>query len=130
MDIKAKMDDFKDRYIAARTEAEREAIFDQIRAEMDTDAEGVAKAVLAQITETNERAKEAIIKDQIKDILPVISLSYIAKEYFGKTKEWLYQRVNGNIVNGKPAKFTDEEKQTLNFALKDIAKKLMKISVS
>ena len=97
---------------------------------MDTDAEGVAKAVLAQITETNERAKEAIIKDQIKDILPVISLSYIAKEYFGKTKEWLYQRVNGNIVNGKPAKFTDEEKQTLNFALKDIAKKLMKISVS
>ena len=59
------MDDFKDRYIAARTEAEREAIFDQIRAEMDTDAEGVAKAVLAQITETNERAKEAIIKDQI-----------------------------------------------------------------
>ena len=43
MDIKAKMDDFKDRYIAARTEAEREAIFDQIRAEMDTDAEGVAR---------------------------------------------------------------------------------------
>ena len=70
------------------------------------------------------------MKEQIKEILPVISLSFVAKEYFGKTKEWLYQRINGNIVNGKPAKFTDEEKMTLNLALKDIAEKLMKISVS
>ena len=46
------------------------------------------------------------------------------------TKEWLYQRINGNVVNGKPAQFTEEEKKTLNFALKDIADKLTKISVS
>ena len=45
----------------------------------------------------------------MKDILPIISLLYIAKTYFGKTKEWLYQRVNGNIAKGKPAKFTDEK---------------------
>lgn len=130
MDIKVKMDDLKARYLTARTEAEKDEIFDQIRAEMDADAEGVAKAALAQIIETNERAKEIIIRNQLKEILPVISLSFIAKEYFGKTKEWLYQRINGNVVNGKPARFTEEEKNTLNFALKDIADRLMKISVS
>ena len=125
-----KMDDLKARYMAARTDAEREAVFDLIRTEMDKDAKGVAVATLAQIEETNERAREIIVRNQIKDILPVISLSFIAKEYFGKTKEWLYQRINGNLVNGKPAKFTEDEKHTLNFALKDIADKLMKISVS
>lgn len=130
MDTKLKMDDLKARYMAARTDAEREAVFDLIRAEMDKDAKGVAVATLAQIEETNERAREIIVRNQIKDILPVISLSFIAKEYFGKTKEWLYQRINGNLVNGKPVKFTEDEKHTLNFALKDIADKLMKISVS
>ena len=124
------MDDLKARYLAARTDAERNDIFDLIRAEMDADAEGVANAALAQIKETNERARDIIVKNQIRDILPIISLSFIAKEYFGKTKEWLYQRINGNIVNGKPAQFTEEEKKTLNFALKDIADRLMKISVS
>lgn len=124
------MDELKARYLEARTDADRNAIFDLIRAEMDTDAEGVASATLAQIKETNERAREIIVKNQIRDILPIISLSFIAKEYFGKTKEWLYQRINGNVVNGKPAQFTEEEKKTLNFALKDIADKLMKISVS
>lgn len=124
------MDELKARYLEARTDADRNAIFDLIRAEMDTDAERVASATLAQIKETNERAREIIVKNQIRDILPIISLSFIAKEYFGKTKEWLYQRINGNVVNGKPAQFTEEEKKTLNFALKDIADKLMKISVS
>lgn len=130
MDIKSRMDDLKARYLAARTDAERNDIFDQIRAEMDVDAEGVANAALIQIKETNERARDIIVKNQIKDILPIISLSFIAKEYFGKTKEWLYQRINGNVVNGKPAQFTEEEIKTLNFALKDIADKLMRISVS
>ena len=130
MDTKLKMHDLKARYMAARTDAEREAVFDLIRAEMDKDAKGVAVATLAQIEKTNERAREIIVRNQIKDILPVISLSFIAKEYFGKTKEWLYQRINGNLVNGKPAQFTEDEKHTLNFALKDIADKLMKISVS
>ena len=124
------MDKLKARYLEARTDADRNAIFDLIRAEVDTDAEGVASATLAQIKETNERAREIIVKNQIRDILPIISLSFIAKEYFGKTKEWLYQRINGNVVNGKPAQFTEEEKKTLNFALKDIADKLTKISVS
>lgn len=31
--------------------------------------------------------------------------------------------INGNLVNGKPARFTQEELQTFNNALQDISKK-------
>ena len=124
------MDILKSRYMEAKTDSEREAVFDEIRAEIDTDAKAVAQATLEQLRETNARIDEDIIREKIKNILPVISLSYIAKTYFGKTKSWMYQRVNGNLVNGKPAKFTDEETEILNSALKDIADLLMKTSVS
>lgn len=39
-------------------------------------------------------------------------MSYIAEHYFGKSRQWLYQRINGNIVNGKPADFTPDELKT------------------
>lgn len=124
------MDDLKASYLSAKTEQEREKIFDLIRAKMDADPAGVGAEAIAQITRTNEQAKQLLVKDQIKDILPVVSLSYIAREYFGKTKEWLYQRINGNQVNGRAAQFTPDEVQTLNTAFKDIAQKLSKINVS
>jgi hypothetical protein len=56
-----------------------------------------------------------------KEIIP---FSYIAKNYFKKSKEWLYQRLNENIVNGKPARFSESEIKTFNFALQDISKKI------
>lgn len=130
MTTKNKMDILKSRYMEAKTDSEREAVFDEIRAEIDIDAKAVAQATLEQLKDTNARIEEEITREKIKNILPIISLSYIAKNYFGKTKSWLYQRVNGNLVNGKPAKFTDEEKEILNSALKDIANRLMKTCVS
>jgi hypothetical protein len=60
-----------------------------------------------------------------KEIIP---FSYIAKNYFNKSKEWLYQRLNENFVNGKPARFSEGEIQTFNFALQDISKKIGSIA--
>jgi len=57
-------------------------------------------------------------------------LSFIAKHYFGKTKEWLYQRINGNVVNGKPCRFTAEELDRFNHALKDISQKIGSLRLS
>ena len=67
MDAKLKIDDLKARYMAAQTDAEREAVFGLIRAEMEKDTEGVAIAALAQIEETNEQAREIIVRNRIKD---------------------------------------------------------------
>lgn len=73
--------------------------------------------------------KEIDLKKQIEEVAEIISLSYVAKAYFGKTRNWLYQRINGNIVNGKKSKFTSEELRQFQKALKDISKKIGSLSI-
>ena len=73
---------------------------------------------------------ELSIREQLKDVSRIVSMSYIAETYFNKKKHWLYQRINGNVVNGKPASFKTEEIHKLNKAFKDISKKIGSVSVS
>ena len=79
--------------------------------------EGLDKA-LAEGTEMIARAK-------LGDVPEAISFSYIAKKYFGKSRGWLMQKVNGNIVNGKQAAFTEDERKQFRAALQDISKQLL-----
>ena len=74
--------------------------------------------------------KESEIRLKLMDIKEIVSLSYIAKNYFKKTRFWLHQKINGNIKNGKPCSFTDDELSTLNFALQDISKKIGSIAIN
>jgi hypothetical protein len=60
----------------------------------------------------------------------ILPLAYIAKNYFHKTRTWLYQRINGNLVNGKPAKFSKKEKEIFNQALKDISNRIGSINIA
>lgn len=76
------------------------------------------------ITETNkwcDRVDEILLRERLGELPEVISFSYIAKKYFGKSRNWLYQRINGYTVNGKKARFTENEFQTFQNALKDIS---------
>ena len=52
----------------------------------------------------------------------------IAKQYFGKDKSWLYQRLNNATVNGKPISFTQDELKTLADSLGDLSNRLSAIS--
>jgi hypothetical protein len=70
------------------------------------------------------------VRNQLERILPYVSVSAIAKEYFGKSRQWLYQRINNSKVNGKPAKFNKEEIKILSEALNDIGKKIQEASIS
>jgi hypothetical protein len=76
-----------------------------------------------------KQAESALIRMQLNDINEIISLSYVAKKYFKKDRSWLHQKINGNRKNGKPAKFTDSEIETFNFALQDISKKIGSITI-
>ncbi len=80
------------------------------------------------LNESGEKIDEFIedtkIKLQLMEVSNIISLSYIAKNYFHKTRNWLYQKINGSVVNGKMAHFSPEEIDILNYALKDISKKI------
>ena len=77
-----------------------------------------------------EKAENAVnLKKQLGEVSEILSLSYIARTYFGKTRAWLHQRINGNMVNGKRAQFSGSELQQFQHALKDISKKLGSLSI-
>lgn len=70
------------------------------------------------------------VRRKLGELPDICNMGYIAQRYFGKTRQWLYQRLNGNLVNGKPAQFTQEEIKILNEALQDIGQKISSISIS
>ena len=80
-------------------------------------------------SEINELEKNAI-KLQLEDISEIISLSYIAKLYFGRSRNWSFQRIHNYNVNGKPARFSEKDIEIFNAALKDISNKIGSISLS
>lgn len=128
--MKTQLEILQERFINAQNDIDRDAVQTEIAALCEKDAQAVAEAALEMIRETNKEASEMALREQLKEILPAISLAYIAKTYFNKTRQWLYQRINGSIVNGKMARFTPEEAQILNDALKKIGNKLSSINVS
>lgn len=128
--MNAQLEKLQARFMKATTDAEREDVRKEMRKLCDADAPGLAAAALESIKATNAEVAEILLREQLKDILPAVSLAYVAKTYFNKTRQWLYQRINGTLVNGKPAKFTPEEIATLNNALRDIANRLSSINVS
>ena len=81
------------------------------------------------ISEAKAFIRETRLKMQLGNKLEIIPLAYIARVYFGKSKQWLYQRVNGYEINGKQAKFTEDQLQTFNNALKDIGHKISSINL-
>ncbi|WP_373249940.1 DUF5053 domain-containing protein [Bacteroides thetaiotaomicron] len=77
-----------------------------------------------KIGEAKELKRRIEVRKILSEILPFISVSEFAKQYFGKSASWLHQRINGNEVHGKIATFTDGELITLADALRDVAYKL------
>ena len=62
------------------------------------------------------------------DILRVLKVAYIADRFFGKSRSWLCHKLNGDMVNGKPSRFTDAERAQLKNALDTIAYELQILS--
>ena len=92
---------------------------------------------LAQSEEVAKMADEAIAKYKREypavelkeaDIFKVLSASYIAERFFGKSRYWISQRLNHNKVNGKEANFTPEEYQKLKNAIETIADELKELA--
>ncbi|MBO7537644.1 MAG: DUF5053 domain-containing protein [Prevotella sp.] len=75
-------------------------------------------------------ADEMIFRAKLGDLPDALSFSYIAKKYFGKSRGWLMQKVNGNKVNGKIAVFTDEERLMFRKALQDLSEKMSAVAMN
>lgn len=128
--MKNRIATLKEKYSQATTKAELAQIEREMNALAAEDNDSFSRAMVELAGETVAKADELILREQLKDVIPIVSLAYIAKTYFNKTRQWLYQRINGSLVNGKPARFTPEEIETLNNALKDIGNRLSSINVS
>lgn len=105
---------------------ENMAQIEQIKAMATTpeDEAAIEEFIARQLEDIEEdvaEMEEMTYRLQMGEVLEIVNLSYIAKKYFGRTQSWLSQRINGCIVNGKKATFTESEINTLNSALSDIA---------
>ena len=73
----------------------------------------------------DDRAKKSLEKIDISikmlQVSQYVSLAYIAERFFGKSRQWLNNRLKGNLVNGKPASFTRDEIKRLSAALVQIS---------
>ena len=128
--MKQEIDKLKEAFCNAKTDAEREVIDTQMKKLFNQNPDDFASAMVASAKETAKNATQLSMKQKMEDVIPAISLVYIAKTYFNKTDAWLYQRINGNIVNGKPASFTSQELDKFKFALNDLSGKLGSLSIS
>lgn len=126
MDIK----DLMKQMHAATNEQEKERIKNEISSQFeslsDTDREIVRTEFLSglddKIKQTSDTIRKVDISLELEEISKYISLSRIASTYFGKSREWLYQRIKGYTVNGKPAFFSESERKQLSEALEDISR--------
>jgi hypothetical protein len=69
------------------------------------------------IQEAQEALTELKLQKELEQVSQYVSMSYIAKKSFGKSRQWLNNRIKGNHVNGKPAAFTRDELNQFSVAL-------------
>lgn len=111
----------------AQIDNEIEALLESMTAEEEERLSEAIDSDFAGLHSKAEELKENIIREKMSCILPLISVSHLARKYFSRSPQWFYQRLNGNTVNGKPAKFTEAEIQILNDALQDISKEIGRV---
>lgn len=57
-------------------------------------------------------------------ILDTMNCAAISERFFNRSRAWFIQRLNNNIVNGKPVSFTPEELLKLRTSLKVLASEI------
>lgn len=74
--------------------------------------------------ETMVSIEKCTVRQVLSDVYEEVNWAYLAKNYFGKSRSWLYHKFNG-MNNGKDDDFSDVDREKLKEALKDIAGRLV-----
>lgn len=67
--------------------------------------------------------QKASVKEVLSDVYEEVNWAYLAKNYFGKTRSWLYHKFSGSN-NGIPDDFSDVDRERLRGALVDMADRI------
>ena len=70
--------------------------------------------------ETVMMQQRVTVRQGLNDVYEEVNGAYLAKNYFGKSRSWLYHKFSGTN-NGVADDFSDVDRDKLKFALKDIA---------
>ena len=138
MELREKIQDLLDRIHASDTQEGQmpaDALFAELNATLTPEERKEGGRIMRELLAANRNARrmkrtDINMKEKLNGIQDIISLSYIAQNYFKKDRTWLYQRINSTLINGKPAAFTDEELKIFSDALKDIGSKISETSLS
>ena len=115
---------------AAQTEEEKDEVRRQMNILKSIDPKAFAVAVGYMAKNTEQKVKELTMAEKLGEITDMVSMAYNAKAYFGKSRSWLAQKMNGNIVNGKTSQFSPDELAILRTALQDMSKKFGALSLT
>lgn len=128
--MREKIQNLAERNRMAATEKEKESIAREMEALQNENPKAFTEALENLIKNTSKEISEITMAEKMGEITKMVSMAYIAKTYFGKSRSWLAHKLNGNIINGKAAQFTSEELDILKSALNDMSRKLGSLSVS
>ena len=125
IDVKNIMDDF----FSASSEVEKSEIkakiFSDFNKLSDSDKNVAREMFLNDFESRTRNAVEDIgISVKMLRVSKYVSLAYIANTYFGKSRQWLNNRMKGNLSHGKPAAFTRDEIKRLSAALVEISEEI------
>lgn len=87
-------------------------------------SQAIHERAIETIGMSEQLMREIELKQLLKDVEPAVTWSYIAEHYFGKSRSWFSQRMNGYHVNNQEAVFTAEEKKKLANALLDLSERI------
>ena len=62
------------------------------------------------------------------EIIDTLNCAAISERFFNRSRAWFTQRLNNNLVNGKPASFTPEELLKLRTSLKVLASEITRFT--
>lgn len=70
----------------------------------------------------------ASILKQLEEVAFYIKWGNVSRDYLGFSRSWIYQRLNGYDGNGNACEFTEQQKDDLRKAMRDIAQRLNDIA--
>ncbi len=71
-------------------------------------------------------ATKPTAKAQLNDIILDVSWPDIAKDYYGKSTSWIYNKLNGRDGNGGHGEFNEQETEVLRNALFELSDRIRK----
>lgn len=132
MNAKQEIEELKKEFISLKSDEEyqdfdikfKNRISSKTEDEKEEFADAFINSAREQVEKTKKFCDEAIMRIKLEEILGIVSMAYIAREYFHKSKAWFSQKLNGSIKNGVISSFSESELKIFSYALEDISEKI------